>query len=103
MIINIKIFYFGHIYMFEFGPRFRHYNSGFIEFQKIWIPMGTGYQREKKCGYRWVPGTGRIKNCGYRWVPGTSQKKFFGYRWVPGTGQKKNFGYRWVPGTEQIL
>ena len=60
-----------------------------IKFQKIWVPMGTGYRPEK--------------NFGYRRVPGTSEKKNFGYRWVPGTGQKKNFGYRLVPGTGKIF
>ena len=59
-----------------------------IEFQKIWVPMGTGYQPDKKL---WVPMGTEYQPEKNFWVPmgtGYQSENFF---WVPmGTGYRPN-------------
>ena len=84
------------------GYRVPGYRPIPIKFQKIWVPMGTGYRPAKKL---WVPKSIEYQQKNF-WVPmGTGyrpNKKFWvamgtGYRlekkfWVPmGTGYRKNF------------
>ena len=45
--------------------------NGYWPHKKLWVPMCSWYQREKKFMYRWLPCTGEIKKCEYRLVPGT--------------------------------
>ena len=60
---------------------------------KLWVPMDTGYQREKFLG------TVRYRVPVEQKIPGISQKKFFGYR----VSARKFLGYRWVLGTGKVF